>query len=84
MALARITRLWDFSPLSGHQKDIDPMITRRQFSIGTGAGILGGLLGVSGRLGTAEAFPGTLQQDTARIEAAVKARLLIRRSPHRP
>lgn len=51
------------------------MITRRQFSIGTGAGLLGGFLGTSGRLGAAEAFPDTLQRDIARIEASVKARL---------
>lgn len=52
-----------------------PMITRRQITIGASAGLLGGFLGTSGRLSAAEAFPGTLQRDIARIEAAVKARL---------
>jgi len=51
------------------------MITRRQFAIGTGAGMLGSLLGRGESLNAAEGLSVDLQQDIARIEQRLKARL---------
>ncbi len=50
------------------------MITRRQFAVGTGAGLLAGL-GTAADLAAANDGSGGLGREIARIEAALKARL---------
>jgi beta-lactamase class A len=51
------------------------MITRRQFAIGTGAGLLGGALGRVESLGAANAWSSDLSREIARIESGLEARL---------
>lgn len=51
------------------------MITRRRFTIGTGAGLFGGVLGKVEGLSAAQAWPGDLGREIARLESGLKARL---------
>ncbi|WP_074078254.1 class A beta-lactamase [Microvirga massiliensis] len=51
------------------------MITRRQFAIGSGAGLLGGALGRVESLRAANAWSGDLSREIARIESGLEARL---------